>query len=472
MSISDIISLGKQYLFLGIVLAVVLVVFIFIAYNIIYKKNLKGEKRITKGMLVWLSVFICYMVVVIGATMLSRGSWYENSKIQPLFYSYKEAWNNASLREWRNIILNILLFIPFGFLLPLGVKWFQKFWKIYLAGFFLTLVIETSQLILKRGIFELDDLFHNTLGTMIGYGCFAMLLLIVSFIKREKKYVKRMIVLQLPLMIAVFSFVTLFAIYSNQELGNLKISYISKVNKDKLAVNSDIKFSTYPEKRKVYKVKLLSQEETYQMAREFFHSIGDTIDDNRTEIYDETATYYSKGGYSLWINYLGGTYCFTDYNTEFAEPQLKTVSNAREEVLKTVLKQYGIKLPEGTEFSKDKEGNYIFMAREILKDGTMYDGTFSCKYYENGKIGSIRGEILQSEPYKDFTVISEADAYKMIEEGKFQSNFESSKLNIRINHTAISYMADSKGYYQPIYVFKADINGESTELYVPAIASV
>lgn len=193
--ISDIISLGKQYLVLGIILAIILAALILLGYNVLFKKMFKGEKRFTSGTLIWFIVFICYLVVVFGATMLSRGNWYGSDKIHSLFYSYKEAWNSFALREWRNIILNILIFVPFGFLLPVGLKWFRNFWKTYFAGFILTLVIEISQLLFKRGIFELDDLLNNTIGSMIGYGCFAIVMLIASYIKKEQKYLKRTIAL-------------------------------------------------------------------------------------------------------------------------------------------------------------------------------------------------------------------------------------------------------------------------------------
>jgi glycopeptide antibiotics resistance protein len=198
------------------------------AYIVIYKKILHGEKTITKGMLLWLIVFVCYLFVVAGATLLDRGGFWENGKIQPLFYSYKEAWNSFELVDWRNNILNILLFVPLGFLLPLGMKFFRKFWKTYLAGFLLTTLIETLQILLRRGIFELDDIFNNTVGAMIGYGCFALAMLIVSIIKRKPKSIRETLALQLPFLLVLASFVTLFIIYSNQELGNMSISYISK----------------------------------------------------------------------------------------------------------------------------------------------------------------------------------------------------------------------------------------------------
>lgn len=469
MRLSDIISLGKQYFVAGTVFAVVLMFFILIGYFVIYKKIFRGEKRITKGVLMWFIVFICYLFVVAGVTMLSRGSYYSNTKIEPLFYSYKEAWNSFEPREWRNIILNILLFVPFGFLLPLGMKWFRQFWKTYLAGFLFTFIIEALQFFLRRGIFELDDIFDNAIGAMIGYGCFAIVRLIVLMIKRKPKSIKTTLVLQLPLMIVIASFTTIFVTYVNQELGNLSFSYISKINGDNLKVDSDEKYSTNTEKLTVYKTKQYSQKETHRIAEGFFDTFGDTIDESRTDLYDGTAVYYSVGGYSYWIDYLGGTYHYSDYNTTFAKPSINTVSDATEEVIQTALKQYGIKLPDGMNFANNADGTYTFTANNIHTDGTVYDGTFTCTYYENGKMGDIRGNILQCESYKDFSVMSEADAYKMIEDGKFRNDTNYEKIKVKTGQVSIQYRTDSKGYCQPVYVFQADINGNQREIDIPAI---
>lgn len=469
MRLSDIISLGKQYLFLGIVFAVVLTLFILLGYFVVYKKILKGERRITKGKLIWFIIFVCYLVVLIGATMLSRGNWYANTKIQPLFYSYKEAWNNFEPRQWRNIILNIFLFVPLGFLLPMGIKWFDNFLKICFVGFLLTLGIETLQLLLKRGIFELDDILNNTIGTMVGYGCFSLIILIIALIKGKRKYVKRTILLQLPLVIVIVSFVMIFVTYEKQDLGNLSIFYITKVDEDNFTVESDEIYSTSQENLTVYKTKQYNQEETYQFAEKFFNAIGDTMDESRTDLYDQTAVYYSVGGYSFWMNYLGGTYNFTDYDTMFAAQAINTKIDATEEDVKSALEQYGIELPDGVEFSNDGDGKYTFTANEIITNKTMYDGTFSCQYYENGKMGSIRANILQCEYYKEFDIISEEDAFKMIEEGKINIYLNSNKVNIKTGQVTLKYMTDTKGYHQPIYVFEADVNGESTEISIPAI---
>lgn len=88
--------------------------------------------------------------------------------------SYQDAWVNFSAAAWRNIILNICMFVPFGVLLPSCIKSCQSWWKTYLAGFVFTVGIESVQLVARRGLFELDDIMGNTVGAMIGYGIFAL----------------------------------------------------------------------------------------------------------------------------------------------------------------------------------------------------------------------------------------------------------------------------------------------------------
>ena len=62
---------------------------------------------------------------------------------------------------------NIVLFVPLGIILKcVGVKTLKKTTKI---GFSISLSIEFLQALFSLGIFECDDLMHNTLGTMLGY---------------------------------------------------------------------------------------------------------------------------------------------------------------------------------------------------------------------------------------------------------------------------------------------------------------
>ena len=67
--------------------------------------------------------------------------------------------------------MNVVAFIPFGFLL--GCSFSKgKWWKVALFAAGFSLFVETLQFVTKRGYAEFDDVFHNVVGAMIGYGVY------------------------------------------------------------------------------------------------------------------------------------------------------------------------------------------------------------------------------------------------------------------------------------------------------------
>ena len=67
----------------------------------------------------------------------------------------------------RTHLLNILLFVPFGYLLPQMRR--TDLGRTALAGLCFSLVIESSQTLFHFGVFQADDLIDNTLGTLLGF---------------------------------------------------------------------------------------------------------------------------------------------------------------------------------------------------------------------------------------------------------------------------------------------------------------
>ena len=179
MRISSVIQLARQYMLVGIMGAVIAIGLFLIGYFIVYKKLMKGTNL-------------------------------------HLFSSYKEAYNNFSLGEWRNIILNILMFVPIGFMMPLLIKKCERWYITYLVGFCITLFIETLQLISKRGIFEVDDIVNNTLGCVIGYG---IVMIFLSLFKRKKVIQKHKALIitayQIPLIVSIISISVIFINYNH-----------------------------------------------------------------------------------------------------------------------------------------------------------------------------------------------------------------------------------------------------------------
>ena len=112
------------------------------------------------------ALLIAYVFLVMSVTVLSRGHLIQNNTLLKPFWSYAALiYGKNKYSILTEIVLNIIMLIPVGFLLPFLVK---KHTVLY--GFLCSLCIEVFQLVTKRGYFEVDDLIHNTLGVVIGYG--------------------------------------------------------------------------------------------------------------------------------------------------------------------------------------------------------------------------------------------------------------------------------------------------------------
>ncbi len=111
----------------------------------------------------WLTLAL-YVGLILRFTLTGRFSAVREINLH-LFWSYGR-FRQADIR-WQ-IYMNVFLFIPFGFLLPMSLT--GNFRQTLLTGLGLSVLIELAQLCFGIGLCELDDVFHNTLGTVIGYG--------------------------------------------------------------------------------------------------------------------------------------------------------------------------------------------------------------------------------------------------------------------------------------------------------------
>ena len=74
-----------------------------------------------------------------------------------------------------NLFGNILVFSPFGFLIPMFRTEETSWYNILIFTFLFSLCIELTQLISMVGVFDVDDLILNTLGGMVGWGFYRLL---------------------------------------------------------------------------------------------------------------------------------------------------------------------------------------------------------------------------------------------------------------------------------------------------------
>lgn len=85
MRLQDILNMARNYLEIGVILAVVMVLFIVIGYVIIYKKIYKGQKRIDFKKAFWWFVLVFYLFVVISVTLFSRNRVWNNGQVISFF---------------------------------------------------------------------------------------------------------------------------------------------------------------------------------------------------------------------------------------------------------------------------------------------------------------------------------------------------------------------------------------------------
>lgn len=107
-----------------------------------------------------------YLSFVSTITLIARIPTVKAQYELAVFWTYKAIQNGRTdLRQ--EIFWNIVLFIPIGILVTLLFSKRRAFIALILS-IFMSCSIELIQLVLHRGLFEFDDIIHNTLGAFIG----------------------------------------------------------------------------------------------------------------------------------------------------------------------------------------------------------------------------------------------------------------------------------------------------------------
>ncbi|WP_394920638.1 VanZ family protein [uncultured Robinsoniella sp.] len=200
----------KLYEFLTVLAP--LMIFCIIRYKGYIQKGIDGTKR--HFVLVFL--FACYIFAVFYLT--GAGTLFDLT-----MYGIEVRAGEVNLLPFsRDIdltgyVLNILLFVPLGFLLPVIWPRSGKLTYMVLFGFCFSLVIEISQLCNHRRT-DVDDLIMNTIGAVIGYLLYVILNKIMKWKPKRNDYFKYEPVLYISVM-----FVGRFLLFN--EFGLVKILY-------------------------------------------------------------------------------------------------------------------------------------------------------------------------------------------------------------------------------------------------------
>ena len=180
----EVIKMGSLFLFLYEILAELIpftATFLIIAKHQCKKKEPFKKKDIFIRLL-----FALYIITVLSVT--SAGTVYELFRDE----------NSFGLRQLNLIpfsngidvltILNIVMLVPFGFMLSIVWKRNGSLRKVMLNGFVFSLLIELSQLLNIRCT-DIDDLIANTLGSVIGYLIYRGFAWILKLKPKNEEYI-------------------------------------------------------------------------------------------------------------------------------------------------------------------------------------------------------------------------------------------------------------------------------------------
>ena len=82
------------------------------------------------------------------------------------------------IADFKNTILNIILFIPLGIMLPFLWKKYDTLRETLFFGFLMSLAIELLQILTYRAT-DINDLIANTIGAVLGYFVFRIISCII-----------------------------------------------------------------------------------------------------------------------------------------------------------------------------------------------------------------------------------------------------------------------------------------------------
>lgn len=91
-----------------------------------------------------------------------------------LFWEYVAFFRNMNWHTAHDIVMNMLLFVPYGFIFPCSYIKYKKY--TVLSAVILSVLIELSQLLFQLGWAEVDDIVNNAVGAFIGYKVFGRII--------------------------------------------------------------------------------------------------------------------------------------------------------------------------------------------------------------------------------------------------------------------------------------------------------
>lgn len=166
-------------------------IFLFVSLSLLFSIINKLLNKYSWYKICCAIAFVLYLIVILYATILNRENYPKIRELSLIpFASYKIAFNGNE-EGFRTCFMNALLFFPLGCAFY-GINSKKNFnlWYFVLFSLCFSLTIEIIQYIFCLGVAEVDDLIHNTLGSILAYLICCCSSKIIDLIINRMNYLK------------------------------------------------------------------------------------------------------------------------------------------------------------------------------------------------------------------------------------------------------------------------------------------
>lgn len=142
--------------------AIVITMVILISMRLVYL--IKNKEKIIVYKELMMLLFIIYILCLYYVVTFQDVSWSTSN-----FIPFKEMlrYEIGSRLFIKNVVGNLLLFMPYGFFVTFYLK-FKKAYPVFILSLLVSLTIETTQGLIGR-VFDIDDIILNVVGGTLGF---------------------------------------------------------------------------------------------------------------------------------------------------------------------------------------------------------------------------------------------------------------------------------------------------------------
>lgn len=256
-----------------------------------------------------------------------------------------------------------------------------------------------------------------------------------------------------------------FFVYDQQPYGNMDILPAAKQDMSVVKIVTELKLSDKDTSASIYKSVYAEDKAYIQSIQSGLSELENVTFSGVTRRKDENYVYNGKDMYGneFQMNFFfcSGQWSYTTY-TESVDKLTEETAQQYRNRYETWMKENKL-LPDSAVFSVQNNNILRWEAapRQDISAGdkAFQNGSVMMRFDENGTLVDLSYQISWNEYVATEDIISPKEAYVQVEDGNFEQYVPFQQGDVlHIKECELTYIYDTKGFYQPVYQFGGYVN--------------